>query len=329
MNEPDLNPPAVEFKDRSTGLVVFGIITMLVGGLCALLVPLMIFGQTMAQKSTGTPANLQAVIPGALLYGVLAVALIWLGIGSLKARRWARALLLIFSWSWLVMGVIALVFMVIMLPQFMTAMQSAQPAGQPQLPEAAKLMMALIPLVFMGVIFLVLPGVWVFFYRSPHVKATCEARDPVRRWTDACPLPVLAVSLWLAMGVPMMLVMPLAYNSVLPFFGVFLSGMKGTLGYLVFAGVWAWCARALYRLDARGWWLLVAGVCVFTVSNIITYSRHDVMELYALMGYPEQQLEQMKKFNFLTSGWMVWGSLVFMLPFLGYLIYVKRFFRQR
>ena len=208
-------------------------------------------------------------------------------------------------------------------------MQAAQPAGQPELPEAAKVMMMVIPLVFMGVIFLVLPAVWVFFYRSPHVKATCEARDPVPRWTDGCPLPVLAVSLWLAMGVPMMLMMPLAYNSVLPFFGEFLTGMPGALGFLVLAGVWAWCARALYRLDVRGWWVMAVSFCAFTVSHVLTYSRHDVMELYALMGYPEQQMEQIKKFNFITSGWMVWGSLLTMLPIFGYLIYVKKFFRAQ
>ena len=53
------------------------------------------------------------------------------------------------------------------------------------------------------------------------------------------------------------------------------------------------------------------------------------MELYALMGYPEQQMEQIKKFNFITSGWMVWGSLLTMLPIFGYLIYVKKFFRAQ
>lgn len=329
MNVPDLTSPVVPFKDRSAGLTVFGVLTILAGGLCALFVPLMLWGQAMSEKTTGMPANYQAIIPGTVLYGVLAVALVWLGIGSCKARRWARALLLIFSWSWLVMGVIALVFMILMLPQLSTAIQSSQPTGQPPLPEAAKTVMVVLPLVFMGVIFILIPAVWVFFYRSLHVKATCEARDPARRWTDACPLPVLAVSLWLALGVPMMLLMPLTYRSMLPFFGGFITGPAGTAGYIVLAGVWAWCARALYRLDVRGWWLLVAGMLVFTVSHVMTYMRHDVMELYALMGYPEQQMEQIRKFNFLTNGMMTWGSLCSMLPFFGYLVFLKRYFLKQ
>ena len=53
-----------------------------------------------------------------------------------------------------------------------------------------------IALLFLGVFFVILPAVWIFFYKSRQVKATCEARDPVARWTDACPLPVLALCLW-------------------------------------------------------------------------------------------------------------------------------------
>ena len=327
MNEQDSNPPAVEFKDRGTSLIVFGILTMLLGGICALFVPLMIFGQVMAAKTSAAPANYQAVIPATAVYGLLAVALIWLGIGSIKARRWARALLLIFSWSWLVIGVVAIGFMMFLLPKMIEATQSAQPAGQPQAAAALKVAMVFMLLV-LGVVFIALPAVWVWFYRSPHVKATCEARDPVTRWTDACPLPMLAVSLWLGFSAAMMLMMPLAYHGVLPCFGVFLSGVPGTLGYLVLASIWGWAARALYQLDVRGWWLIVVSFCVLTLSHVITYSHHDVMELYGLMGYPEQQMEQMKKFSFLTGGLMTWGSLVFMLPLLGYLIYVKKFFRR-
>jgi len=39
------------YKDRSTGLVVFGILTLLLGCLAGLFVPLMLFGQMMAAKA--------------------------------------------------------------------------------------------------------------------------------------------------------------------------------------------------------------------------------------------------------------------------------------
>ncbi len=77
-----------------------------------------------------------------------------------------------------------------------------------------------------AVIYVIIPGALVLFYGSKHAKETCERRDPKVRWTDKCPLPVLAVSLmagcWSAC-------MPLTgfYGWSIPFFGLILSGMPG------------------------------------------------------------------------------------------------------
>src|ERR1035438_153181 len=93
----DSSPPPTAYKNRSSGLIIFGVLTILLGCVCALLVPLMLFGQTMSAKATGTPPNFSVLLPAVSVYGFLAVVLVWLGIGSINARRWARALLLIFS----------------------------------------------------------------------------------------------------------------------------------------------------------------------------------------------------------------------------------------
>lgn len=317
--------PSHDFKDRKTGLVIFGILTMLMGGLCALLVPLMFFGQAMSAKA-GTPQNTQAIIPAILMYGVMAVVLVWLGIGSMMARRWARALLLIFSWSWLVVGVLAIGVMAFVLPHLMETINSSTRPGQPELPAAAKSLMLLIPMLVVGVIYLLLPGAWVLFYQSKHVKATCEAADPIVRWTDRCPLPVIAISLWLASGVPMMLVMAVAYHGIIPVFGNFVVGPLGSALYVLFAGLWAYCAWALYKLDRRGWWIVVVSVCIFSISAFMTYSRHELSELYALMGYSKEQIDQIQGFNFLKGSTMAWASLCGTVPLLGYLFYLRRFF---
>ena len=205
-----IEPTVASYKDRSTGLMIFGILTLLLGGLAGLFVPLMLFGQMMAAKAPNAPpVNLSGILLGAGIYGCMAVALIWLGIGSIQKRRWARALLLIFSWSWLVMGI----FMTVSMPFFMAKVFANLPAnpktGQPGMPPAAITGMIVFMILFFGVFFVVVPAVWTFFYNSRHVKATCEARDPVTRWTDACPLPVLGFCLWTWLAVPMMLVWPL------------------------------------------------------------------------------------------------------------------------
>jgi hypothetical protein len=173
MNQPTSVSPVAEFKDRRGGLICFGILMIVIGCVCALFVPLMFLGQMMSVKAIGGAPNYSMMAPGAVMYAMLAVAFVWLGIGSIMARRWARALLLVLSWIWLVSGIFVIVFMAFFLP----AILANQPPGGYQLPEAARVVTMIVMLGFMGVTLVVLPTVLVLFYRSPHVKATCEARD--------------------------------------------------------------------------------------------------------------------------------------------------------
>ncbi|HEV2841201.1 MAG TPA: hypothetical protein VGW39_07760 [Chthoniobacterales bacterium] len=322
--------PAVptEFKDRKTGLIVFGILIALLGGICALFVPLMLLGQAMSPETKGVSPNFRTLIPGIVMFAGLAITFIWLGIGSMMARRWARALLLVLSWSWLIVGIVSTAVLVAMIPHFSAIVEAARPPGQPEMPAEARAFLMVIPAIVIVVNYIVIPAALVFFYGSKHVKATCEVRDPVTRWTDRCPLPGLGCALWLAFGAAMMLLAPLAYRGVFPLFGTFVSGAMGSVIYVVFAGFWAYAAWALYRLDSRGWWIAFAGLCLVAVSSFITYSRHDVSELYRLMGTPEEQIEQIQKFSFLKGKAMAWMMLIGMAPFLGYLVYVRKFFRK-
>jgi hypothetical protein len=325
--EPTL--PPVPYKDRSTGLIVFGILTILLGCLAGLFVPLMLVGQAASAKATGAPPPFSAILPGVFMYGILAVALVWLGIGSIMARRWARALLLIFSWSWLIMGLFVSVFMAFLIPKMLANLSASGTTGHPAMPPAAIAGMMVGMFLVFGVFFVILPAVWTFFYNSRHVKATCETRDPVTRWTDACPLPVLGFCLWLAFSVPMMLIMPIAGHGVMPFFGIFLTGVPGTMLCLAIAALWSYAAWLLYKLDQRGWWLVLIALCVFMASAFLTFARHDVLEMYHLMGYPEAQIEQIQKSGLLVGNCMTWLMAFSMLPFLGYLLFIKKFLRRK
>lgn len=334
MNEPyseiaTNDPPPLPYKDRSGGLIAFGVMTILMGMLAGLFVPLMFFGQAMAAKTANGPTDLTMILPAIAVYGTMAVALVWLGIGSIMARRWARALMLIFSWSWLAMGVIAVTVMAFVLPTIMASIPSTAANGQSALPQGAMATVMVVTFVFYGFVFVVLPAIWTYFYHSRHVKATCEVRDPVTRWTDACPLPVLGLCLWLLFSVPMMLIMPISGHCVMPFFGVFLTGLPGILLYLGIAALWAYAAWLLYRLDSRGWWLILIAMCVFIVSSLLTFARHDMMEMYRLMGYPEAQIQQIQQTGLLVGNRMSWLTSLSVLPFLGYLIFIKKYLRPR
>jgi hypothetical protein len=325
--EPTLSP--LPHKDRSAGLIIFGILTILLGGLAGLLVFVMLIGQAASARTTGAAAPLSTLLPVMSIYGALAVALVWLGIGSIMARRWARALLLIFSWSWLVMGLFIVIIMAFLMPKILANVSPGGTAGHPAMPPGVMAGMMIGIFLVYGVLFVILPAVWTFFYNSRHVKATCETRDPATRWTDACPLPVLGLCLWLLFSVPMMLIMPLAGHGVMPFFGTFLTGLPGSLFCLAVAALWSYAAWLLYKLDARGWWLVLIALCVFMVSALVTFAQHDMLEMYRLMGYPEVQIEQMQKSGFLMGTRLSWLMSLSMLPFLGYLLFVKKFLPRK
>jgi hypothetical protein len=322
---PTPTPQSVPFKDRRTGLIVFGIVEMILGALVALLIPLMILGQVMAAQTGQPGVSPRQMIPGVVVYGILAAMLITLGIGSCKTRRWARALSLVLAWSWFSVGVITLAVMAFILPSILA---NPLPQGQ-ALPESARLAVMIFSLIFMGIIMVVVPGVLVFFYQSRHVKATCDARDPSRRWTDACPLPVVALSLWLWLGAVSMLMMPWSTNGVLPVFGRLLSGIGGSLCYVGLALLWGYSAWSVYRLRIIGWWITLIVICVGAVSASITFMHIELPEMYRTMGYPDQQIEMMKQFSFMQGRHIVYFTVAGAVLMIGFLAFVKRHFSAR
>jgi hypothetical protein len=262
-----------------------------------------------------------------MMYVVLAGGLIWLGIGSINLKRWARALLLITSWSWLVIGITTTVSMAIFLPK-VYAQAGASAANAQPAPSSVVIAMMIFMMIFMGVFFVIVPGIFTFFYSSRHVKATCEARDPAACWTDACPLPVLAASLWVAFGTVILLIMVCSLRVVVPFFGTFLTGAPGVALYILAAAISGYGAWALYKLNRWGWWLLFLALCGYFVSSLLTFARHDVMEMYRLMDYSDAQMQQLEKFNFFGGQRMMWLMVFSATPCLGYFVYIYKFFRR-
>lgn len=320
-------PSPLPYKDRKTGLIIFGVLTMGIGAVIGMFIPLMIFSAAMSAKEPGLEHMTKVFIPAAGIYGLLAVVLIWLGIGSTMARRWARAILLVFSWSWLVMGVIGVATLAFVLPGVFTSPALQTPGHAPVSGSTQSLVLAIV-VTFYGVILVLLPAVWVCFYQSQNVKATCETRDPVTRWTDRCPLPVLALSLWSIFGSLAMLTLPFAYGGVFPFFGTFLSGNAGTLLYILLAAVWTYAAWSLFKLELRGWWLIVIAICLLTISNVLTYSHHDTREMYQLMGYPEKQIAIIEQLGLFRRKMMMWGCLIWTVPIFAYLLFIRRYFQR-
>jgi hypothetical protein len=315
------------FKDRKTGLVLFGILHIVFGGFCALMVPFMILGMIMSSAlgsrqgmppMTMTP---QMMIPAVMIYVLAAVWFLSMGIGSIKARRWARALILVVSWIWLISGIIGIVFIAMFMPNI-----GDQWGRNGQIPAAMAAIMTFVMVVFALVFYIVVPGALVYFYGSRHVKATCEQRDPQIRWTDKCPLPVLAVSVLFGAGACFMPMMG-CYGWAMPFFGSIVTGAAGAAVALAAMVVCAYVAWGSYHLRIEAWGAAVMLVILWGVSAGITFSRVPFIEWYANMNYPPEQLAIMKSFMPSQSAMLavavLWGGVA-----LGYLIYTRRFFAQ-
>ena len=109
MNVDSQSADSPRFKDRSIGLIIFGALQIVMGCGCALLIPFMLLSLLVAPPAAApmnaAPMNMQMMLPAVGFYGLAAVVLVSLGVGSIRARRWARALTLVLAWMWLVMGV--------------------------------------------------------------------------------------------------------------------------------------------------------------------------------------------------------------------------------
>lgn len=206
------------YNDRRAGLVGFGWLHIVLG-----VVTLMMLFRATA-KPPFDVANTQFVLASATFYFVAA------GIGSIRGRRWARALIAAVSGIWAAVGAV----MAIAVP-FM------------RIPAAT--MAAVIAAL------LLLPLVLVFFYGRRDTGLTADALDPVPRWTDRVPVPVLALCVFLGFSAIESLMNATHENFQL--FGYSLTGAPGALAMIALGILFAHLAVQVYRLRQSAWWTLI------------------------------------------------------------------------
>jgi hypothetical protein len=318
MNGEDQSAGTPRYGDRSTGLSIFGFLQIAMGGFAALMVPLMLLS-VMFNPQPGAASAAQ-MIPAAGIYAVIGVVLVWLGIGSIRTRRWARALTLVLAWMWLAMGVMSLVMFALFMPN-MSKILAAQ--GE-QMPPQAMTMMYVMMFGTMSCMYLVLPGIFIAFYQRADVKATCDARDPTVRWTDHCPLPVLSLSLMLGWGATSV-IWSAGYGFVAPLFGIILKGVPGAVFFLAMSLMFGYLARATYKLKLQAWWATLGVGLFFGLSTLVSFSRMSLMDLYREMNFPEDQLKMMEEMGVLEMNIPLMMTVSFAM-FAGYLLWVRRYF---
>jgi len=308
-----------EFDDRSTGLIVFGILQIIMGCCIAMLVPLMLLS-TLAGPASGAPTTTRMLIPAIGMYGMMAVVLIWLGVGSIQARRWARALTLVLAWMWFVMGLASLIMMCFVMPNILSISAQDQ-----KVPPQAMIFVQAVMLATMGCLYIILPGIFIIFYRSKHVKATCDFKDPYTRWTDKCPLPVLSLSLLLVSGACSM-PLSISYGGVIPLFGFMVKGVPGALAYLVLSVIFAYLAWATYKLKKSAWWTTFVMYLFFGLSGLVTFSQITMLDFYREMDMPEEQLKIIEQSGMFEQMNMPLMATLGIVVVVAYMLWVRRYF---
>lgn len=318
-----------EHADRSTGLVVFGIFQIVLGLLTALMIPMVGLGAFVSRLAPGGGMRPGQIVSAIATYGFISGILIVLGIGSIQTRRWARALTLIISWYWLIVGALVTVLITAVLP---VALRTGLQA-QRDLPNAAPaalstgviaVVLTLI-IVFAAFFLIVVPLAFVIFYSRSDVAATCRDRDPVERWTDRVPLPVLGATVVFFVGALYSLTVGVT-SPLFPFFGRYLTGLPGTGCFLVLAALDVYLSIAFFRLRAIAWWIAIISVPLRIFSMAWTFVRADLLQAYSKMGFSEAQLSALNANPMLRSHVILFWSLISMVLFCGYLIWVRRYF---
>ncbi len=321
--QPPVTTPAL--PDRSSWLTIFGTFQIVLGCLCGLLALMVLAASVLgplAKAPQGEAMNARAMMPAVVLYLVLAVGFIWLGIGSIRARRWAWTLTVVLSWMWLIMGAAGFVAVVFIAGPMMKASMEQQA----KMPPEMLVVMQIVTGSCLGCVYVLLPAVFLVFYHRESMRETCRQYDPQVPWTDRCPMPVLALSILHALSA---LYMPslAAYGCVMPVFGTVLAGAAGAAVILFLTLVMAYLAWGMYRLQMAAWWgSLLLGIV--GILNMLTFSRIDLMKMYEKMNMPAAQLEMIRKSGMVEamSRWMPWMGLVGGAVWLGYLLYVRRYF---
>jgi hypothetical protein len=250
------------------------------------------------------------------MYLVMGVAAIVLGIGSTMARRWAQALILVTSWMWLILGVIAMIAVMLLVPQFLGTLPPEQAAAKP-------VIMGCLSVIF-GLFFILLPLAFVLFYRRPNVRATVEARDPVHRWTDDIPLPLLGFGVWMIFGAASMLACGFLYPAF-PLGRWMLRGpvvpalILGITALLLFIGI-----GSLKRMKAA-WWAAL-GMLLIGAAFTFLLTQTNFPAWYAEIGMPMDARQAAMIQKMYSSPYLfIWMGALW-IGYFAFLFYVRRYF---
>jgi hypothetical protein len=346
---PASSPAAAPlYKDRRGWLIAFGIVELLIACFLLLMAVMMAVVIPGMPKTSGQPD-----LPGAFFYAVSAFYLVFVaffaaaGIGSIRARNWARLAMIGASSVWLAFGVLGTIITVAIMPTILKQQQAVIQQASIQQNQAAQLppnflsIILVISTVFQVSIMILLPLTLLLFYSSKNVKATCMARsmlpglvrpshDVLQAYTSKrLPVPILILAVWFSIsGLSMLLILP--WFPLTTVFGFFVRGWPARLIFLAFATASGYCAWSFCKLRVEGWWIAVFSWIFWFLSGAVSVIKLGLSGIY---GQAYQQMgidpQQMAIHIFGPDSIKVlWGiGLLISCAFFALILYTKRYFR--
>jgi len=308
------------YPDRGVRLRLFGLLAILIGigtallGLSHLALPLL------ADAIPDFRFSRSQILTGVTTFVGIGVVLIACGVGSMRQRRWAPTAMLTVGWTWLLVGIATIGFVVTNLDD-LTLLAGSELADPSPEVEALIGWMLIVPGV--GVC-IALPLLFLWAYRDKGMLATCRARSPQPDWSDRCPPTVLVLSL--AVGFTGFLMVPMALRPLLPWFGRLLTGTAGSLATLVIGGLFVWIGWALFRLKRSGWWATAISTIAVAVSSAWTVLETPRGEWYRALEFPEKQIELLLAAGEPSRWPGIAASLVLTLVTAIYLASIRKYF---
>ena len=316
--------PVTQYKDRRTWLVLFGIVELLIAAFLGFLAAVMMAMPRMMGNRPlppGLPHGFWVSISvGYLLLGLCFVAG---GIGSILAKNWARLLMLVLSWCWLVCGIFAVIGQIL----FIIAGRNlgAAPIQNEQLSPQFFHLVQIFTSIVTIIVFILAPLTFIIFYTRKSVKATCQGAQSVTQPERSVP-----TAIWVLVALLGLHALTLIWTATLfpaiGFFGVFLTGWGARVVLIVLGAVWAWLAWSCYRRELQAWWIAMGLSVFFGLSNLVTNLRHTVDDIYRVMNIPTPSTPLVALYSSMT--FRVGFGILFLLAYLGFLLYTKRYFPE-
>ncbi|MEZ4650035.1 MAG: hypothetical protein R3E97_14850 [Candidatus Eisenbacteria bacterium] len=291
------------YDDRKTLLTVVGAlvvacaILMYVGGLIyAVVFPLMMRAVPADEFGPGAwPFSTAMMLGYAVFMFAYGTAMTVLGIGLIRARRWARAVSLAACWVYAAGTLVGVCYLPFWMGRVTSFMTDPALGGDPSLEGMSPVFFSVVmwgSMVFGLAMNLAVPVAGILLLRSESVRLTVQDRDPFPRWTDRLSTAALASGLVWVGGAsygPLMLALLGTHMAA----AVGLSGGTGVALCLFASAGAALIGWATLRARPYSWMANVMGVVLYGGIGAYLVSRLDFTQFYrALMpdNMPEEEL---------------------------------------